>query len=181
MSSDTHEAPINVFGAVVFFLYIAAALVCTADIVKHVRHSIRTYNATILLYIALAVSSFSLLSYNMLSFLIVSYQTFYGHLRAPSIASIWTWASHSQLFTTFAQDLLLHADRWRWVKVSLLGSYAIELFLISRCGSDTCRLTKSYEQLTYMQYLVIAFRYVQAWCSLRKFCLALSHWRLAFC
>ena len=117
----TFEA--NPLGTVLFLSYIFATLVFIGIILS--RH-ITAYHAIpqatrqevgfniclAVLYLA-AVTSFAILSYNMLSFLIASFQS-YHEMRATSDLSaiadlparIWDWMYHSELFASFAWSLV---------------------------------------------------------------------------
>lgn len=85
---------------------------------------------------ALALASFAILSWNMSNFLIVSHFTWSSTLgidpvlRLDSLDDIkhdmyriWTWATCSNLFQTFAEDLLSEPVRWRIVQAALIYSY----------------------------------------------------------
>ena len=113
----------NVFGAIIFFAYIVAAIVLSLFIVNSL-YGIRSGRATtpntksvstakLQKLVALAVLSFSVLSYHMLSFLIFSYgqwanthkiglpealKSIYGIRAYLNNLHIWSWATSSALF-----------------------------------------------------------------------------------
>lgn len=96
----------------------------------------RTTQGLRVLLPALALASFSVLSWNMLNFLIVSYcQWAAAHgfpiafnagsvLRTgPKSLHIWQWSTGSNLFESFAEDLLTDDRTWTYVRLALLYSY----------------------------------------------------------
>lgn len=92
-------------------------------------------------FAGLALCSFSLLSWNMLNFLIVSYikwaQSYvdlvdldWNNLwNGGWSAAVWQWATNSNLFRTFAEDLICHPHTWVYVQFALLYSYAWNLWM----------------------------------------------------
>lgn len=153
----------NTSGAILFFSYILAALFFTSYILlsisrigilvespaksARVRALSRTHKQNgqvsqtrnrraFRLFSALALVSFTTLSWNMLNFLIVSYTRWastYGlptTLRLQSLTQVWhdlrhlwIWATGSNLFQTFAEDLVSDPAQWRVVRAALIYSY----------------------------------------------------------
>lgn len=153
----------NVVGAILFFSYILAALFFTSYIVLsiyriqghkkgrqkpnygkrlHGSHSPSRRVAQIwhsdgsTIFCALAFTSFSILSWNMLNFLIASYSRWSStyeprtSLGLKSITQfhhdlnlIWSWATDSSLFQAFAEDLVSQSARWKIVRAALVYSY----------------------------------------------------------
>lgn len=169
----------NVTGALIFFSYIAAALVFTgvivADIARRANGNVtgnfertahswdtkspasarkETKRATAddsgrrarqglrVLFPALALASFSILSWNMLDFLIASYSewakahdvpiTFnagsFVRIRLQTL-HIWQWSMGSNLFESFAEDLLRDDKTWTYVRLALLYSYVWNVWM----------------------------------------------------
>lgn len=153
----------NRSGAIIFFSYIAAALYFTGCIVlsisripssspalpkpsygkgpRHNQKGLRKHDwnwrhGSFSIFCALSLVSFVVLSWNMLSFLVVSYLgwTASHGLTLPShhdnlsqlwqhARYIWFWATSSNLFQTFAEDLVSNQSRWKVVRVALIYSY----------------------------------------------------------
>lgn len=94
------------------------------------------YHAAFRTFSALAFASFAILSWNMLNFLIVSNQRWSTAHGAPTLFcgksieqlghdaySIWTWATCTNLFQTFAEDLVSTPAQWKVVRAALIYSY----------------------------------------------------------
>jgi len=92
---------------------------------------------------ALAIASFTILSWNMLKFLITSYIE-WADQRAVCpyalqvvdlyeirqfVSSIWFWATESNLFQTFAEDLLVDPRNWKQVQMALLYTYVWNVWM----------------------------------------------------
>ena len=144
----------NVFGAIIFFAYIVAAVVLSLPIVNSLygfksRRAI-TLNtdsestAKLQKLVALAVLSFSVLSYHMLRFLIFSYgqwantnkialpealRSIYGIRAYLDDLHIWSWATSSTLFQDFAEVICNDPQRWLWTQSVLLYSYAWNTYM----------------------------------------------------
>lgn len=95
-----------------------------------------------IIYPVLALASFSVLSWNMLNFLIVSYSAWaktHGVQQTVAVADlahphryflyIWQWSTESNLFQTFAEDLLASQSTWNHVRIALLYSYLWNLWM----------------------------------------------------
>jgi len=169
----------NVPGALIFFSYIAAALVFTglvvADIARRAkgnwignlertahswdtkspasaRKETRRATADVsgrkarqglrVLFPALALASFSVLSWNMLNFLVVSYSEWARAHDVPVTLSagtflrvrpqslhVWQWSTASNLFESFAEDLLKDDKTWTFVRLALLYSYVWNVWM----------------------------------------------------
>ena len=147
----------NIIGAILFFGYIVAALVFTGIIVldigrltsapnthdcksESIPHDVSARCSILsgrpLLFSVAATISFAALSFNMLSFLVVSYSTWslehHITLSQPfrnvadirwQLWCIWSWATNSNLFETFAKDLLSTEESRRWTVLALLYHY----------------------------------------------------------
>lgn len=153
----------NTLGAILFFSYIIAALCFTIYIVlsisrphgqnqlssdsSHGRHSSHDrkgsrqthqlrHRGAYQAFCTLAFISFVTLSWNMLSFLVVSYlgwASAHCVSTAPNLKSrddirsylhhIWMWATSSRLFQTFAEDLISNPVQWKTVRAALIYSY----------------------------------------------------------
>lgn len=152
----------NVIGALIFFSYIVAALLLSTLIVgdlwwlNYVRNYMRekgSKHVTKLSWInfgisvALSVLSFSVLSYHMLNFLILSYSNWCDArgisvpeaiLGARSVVGIggsrtplhvWRWATSSTLFQDFAEVICGDPESWLWTQTALLYSYAWNTYM----------------------------------------------------
>jgi hypothetical protein len=165
--STIEKSPDNVLGAVVFFLYILAALGLTAlissDLVNlygvFLRSKMNTsYRSNLVLaFAAFAVISFSSLSYHLLSVLIYSYaewaekahvplpQTFFGAFSgltngSLSFLNIWAWAKSSTLFQDFAEVVCNDAVRFWWTQQALLLSIGWNTFMAIEGRPRTCQI-----------------------------------------
>jgi len=147
----------NVFGAIIFFSYIVAALLLTGILCNDVQkafsnrqkkkqRTLQDQKAQISLSAALATLSFAVLSYHMLNFLIQSYQawstgsipsstspvTFHAFRHAvrnllPS--DIWAWAVNSTLFRDFAEVICNDTHHFWWTQAALIYSYAWNVYM----------------------------------------------------
>lgn len=162
---DTHSDQ-NTVGAVIFFCYIIAALVLTGLILEDLRQAhlnkyyiqrrrprdnnrpaSRENGFKISIISSLAVLSFSVLSYNMLNFLVQSHQywarretaasmqrhsttgTYLVYLKNILTADIWRWAVSSHLFQDFGEALCCEPGRSWWTQLVLLYSFGWNLYM----------------------------------------------------
>lgn len=133
------DDPLNYTGAVVFWLYILAALSLSTLILYTVfnipsiegKRSPNTKSSQFL-FVLLALVSFTVLSINMLQVLIQSYfewsQSRKPRLPATFVSLIWNWSVTSTLFLDFAEALVQSDARFRWAASSLLTTFGICLF-----------------------------------------------------
>lgn len=102
------------------------------------------------LFPALALASFCVLSWNMFNFLIASYaawtelhdvpiQASVAEIR-PYLLHIWQWSTSSNLFQSFAEDLLKDEGTWVYVRLGLLYSYVWNVWM-SFIGMLSVQLT----------------------------------------
>ena len=150
--------PQNLVGAILFVLYILAALFLTGLILFTLYQtdsnrsfkSVRSRNARIL-FASIATLSFSTLSYHMLHFLFRSYHSWSAEhgLKRPSslIAAIrgedfypWYWASTSTLFSDFANELCMDFSEYWWTCLELLWSFQVSLFMTVEGASSMATL-----------------------------------------
>jgi len=95
-----------------------------------------------IIFPALAFISFSALSWNMVNFLVASYSQWAKAYDAPvtfQVAKhahtrqhchyIWQWSIQSNLFESFAEDLLRDNETWRYVRLALLYSYVWNVWM----------------------------------------------------
>lgn len=133
------DEQLNHVGAIVFWLYILAALAFTSIVLKTLYDHGPT-RATgrngrrneILLFSILAGTSFITLSYNMLNVLVHSY-TIWSHERNLSLADIslpliWQWSITSTLFQDFGNAILQNSARYLWVEPSLIVTLCVCLY-----------------------------------------------------
>lgn len=126
----------NLFGGLIFWSYIIAALAFTSIVLKTLHDiqpaKIRTGNEkkdNVALFSGLAAVSFTTLSYNMLNVLFDSY-TVWAHHRSLSLAdtsatSIWRWSITSTLFQDFGNAIVQSSGRYLWVEASLLATLCV--------------------------------------------------------
>ena len=144
ITDNDDKYPSNIGGAVLFLSYILAALVLSTQAIFRISHQ---YNArkrtasekrSITILSIMALVSFSTLSYNMLSFLFLSYG---GYADAHSWTvnlrdlRLWEWMSHSSLFEDFANAIVNRPIVWWWTQLALLVSYEICLWMSQKCRS----------------------------------------------
>jgi hypothetical protein len=131
----------NYIGGTIFLGYIVAALVLTGLIVQSLFGSYKQVKAhhngssiprekLLYIFVAFATTSFAVLSYNMLSFLIVSYQSWcqirgfaFSTMSSTEIfTSIKMWTFTSTLFLDFAKALCSTEQGYWWVMQALMGT-----------------------------------------------------------
>lgn len=117
--------PTNYIGTALFISYIVAALLLTGsiifrDVLPRWQARANESRSRKHLLAGLAMSSFSVLSINMISFLLHS---FFGYVEATgspaTFAEIWSWMLNSNLFTTFARSLLADTYVLAWTRQAL--------------------------------------------------------------
>lgn len=148
----------NVTGAVIFAAYVFAALFLTGLIAfdlyqaYHSRSGSSSKEAQhvsnqLQIFVALAVLSFSTLSYHMLSYLIDSYQDWvttqrFGPIHglySPGVVlgsagldfagRVWQWLTQSTLFRDFAVTICKDSANFWWTQQALLVTMASALFM----------------------------------------------------
>lgn len=94
-------------------------------------------------YFPVAASvSFAVLSWNMLMFLVNSYMTWTTKKELPladdlrtlhgiafQLQQIWAWSTHTTLFQTFAEFLLSSPETWKRIRLVLLYSYGLNMWM----------------------------------------------------
>lgn len=158
----TEESCHNILGAVVFWTYIAAALSITVVILRSIsksyENSTQTHSKKLstnprslgkkrlkqsaTFFLGLAVISFTLLTRNMLGFLIISFTGWSGpastNLAAifnsienmsSAIVRIWKWSTCSTLFLDFAESLCSSPGAMWWTRQALIYSLAWNGFM----------------------------------------------------
>lgn len=148
----------NVVGALLFYLYMVAAILLTGLIAldllrayRQLQHATlvgrgQSRNSTILVLMGLAVLSFCSLSYHMLDFLIQSYRSWaLSHIVvsrrdqpvryatpkdwADMMAlRVWNWSVESNLFQDFGEAICNGPQRFWWTELALLYSYGWNLY-----------------------------------------------------
>lgn len=155
-----HAVSSNYFGATLFIFYIIAALVLTKlalqsllrdyriafqrpprqgqqHVVGHrMEHKrqrrLRTFSA-------LALLSFAVLSYNMLSFLVSSYLHWHDNtqpLASHGLGSIWKWMTTSTLFLDFAKDLCRNSYAFEWTSEAIAATM-LQSFFMGAIGTSS--------------------------------------------
>ncbi|MBA7493000.1 hypothetical protein ES702_03555 [subsurface metagenome] len=102
-------------------------------------------------FCALSLASFAVLSWNMLNFLVISYLEWSAKhqvstpvglhgltLLKQRIQYVWLWATGSDLFQTFAEDLISDPARWKVVRVALIYSYSWNSWMSTLGESYPC-------------------------------------------
>ena len=144
-TSQVNEA--NVAGSVVFLSYILAALLLTGFVVydlmrkyllssNHARH----FQVQVQIFSTLSVLSFSVLSYHMINFLLVSYKawavsrndfTVEINSLEDVLTEIWAWLKDSTLFQDFAHTICDTSARYVWTVQALLMTMGWSLYASS--------------------------------------------------
>ena len=138
----------NVIGACIFIAYVLTALFLTVFLIHDLftkYHSIplphkKSLSAKVQTCAALSSISFSILSYNMLNFLILSYRDWaLSHsLPFPTASSriafwshlhIWSWLRTSTLFRDFAQTIVASKERFWGTGQGLLWTMGWSAFM----------------------------------------------------
>lgn len=130
----------NIYGACLFLGYIIAALVFSFRAVNRI---FRRFQAQICattrkprMLVFLALLSFCTLSFNMLSFLYLSYSNYIArHQSRPTFTNthLWAWMSQTSLFVDFAHALVESQESRWWTQLALLLSYPIISWLCRTC------------------------------------------------
>lgn len=141
----------NVPGALLFLAYIVAALYFSLRvwiIIWNRYTSIRAKSSArerlkIFTSFCVTLLSFTVLSYNMLLFLIISYKEWAQRhaiqgnpLLEPAL--LWQWMSHSTLFEDFARSLIATPARSVWTQLALLQTYQIVTGMYKGTQSSIC-------------------------------------------
>lgn len=140
-----HRTPpqLNYTGASVFISYIIAALIMTVVCLRLIQQRLHANISGLSaaqwskarFFASCAFFSFSVLSYNMLSFLIESYLAWAdaadtGHLRGYGpLADIWQWTTTSSLFLDFARSLGASAESYYWSMQALIATLITNILI----------------------------------------------------
>ncbi|KAL9031723.1 MAG: hypothetical protein Q9196_000271 [Gyalolechia fulgens] len=152
--ADNNDPVHNVIGAYIFTGYVLAALLLTGLIsldlyqAYHYHPSLRIQSNQVSkqlqVFVALAVLTFSTLSYHMLTYLIYSYRDWAGLAIPPTLyppdhpqsspilgftAHLWQWLTDSTLFYRFAKTICENSANYWWTLQALLASAASALFI----------------------------------------------------
>lgn len=155
------EVPTNFVGAGIFWLYIVAALYFTGKILQNLAtqtstpatnrrrekddegstasddSGAKTINSLIsngsIVFVSLALLSFSTLSFNMLQVLIQSFHAWSrvhpNASNAKIIGRIWSWSITSSLFQDFGQALYQSRSRALWSLAALLNTLGVCVYM----------------------------------------------------
>jgi len=95
-----------------------------------------------MVFSALAVLSFAVLSANMLHVLIASFNAWLAHhpssLEGGYLTAVWRWSITSTLFQDFAEAIVKDNARSLWTQAELWNTLAVCLFM-GRSGQSTRR------------------------------------------
>ena len=155
--STNSESASNVTGATIFVGYVLAALCLSTLIVLDLYQSYKIQSnlsssstrapsvfSRLQIFLALAVLSFSTLSYHMLSYLIYMYnqwvitndpEVFPGPSNLLTLSTmqasrqIWKWLTESALFLNFAETICKNSANFWWTQQALFVSMASALFI----------------------------------------------------
>jgi len=135
--------PTNLFGALVFWSYIIAALAFTTTVLITIYRLPGASSRHVWTFSALAFFSFATLSANMLHVLIQSYTLWaaqqFRHqsiLGTVSPSNIWHWSISSRLFRDFGEAIVANDVRFLWTQSALLATNSVCLFM----GAEGLRL-----------------------------------------
>ncbi|KAF2169023.1 hypothetical protein M409DRAFT_21034 [Zasmidium cellare ATCC 36951] len=125
--------PHNVFGAIIFWLYIVFALVFIFLAIESIlRLPNRVPRKHVATFTVLAFISFSNLSFNMLNVLIDSYST-WSECKLPparlSLPSLWQWSVTSTLFRNFGEAIVQDEARFLWTQSALMATMSVSFFM----------------------------------------------------
>lgn len=132
--------PFNYLGTTLFLTYIALALYFTFTTIISLRRQYKRISTLklpqdaqharkrhIKIYTGLATISFTILSYNMLRFLIESLATWSRTKTLlgvhPGGLALGSWMLESTLFTDFAKELVKDGPTAVWTQAALLGTW----------------------------------------------------------
>jgi hypothetical protein len=134
-------------GAVIFWLYIVAALALTAAAIytiasikidRKTATDVANTNHDTLVHAAWAVLSFVAISYNMIQVLSQSYalwpsSTSYPPLRFDdpmgAISTLWAWSTTTTPFISFGQAIAGDDFGWLWAQSALLKTFSVGLYI----------------------------------------------------
>ena len=116
------DVPESYTGALTFWLYILAALTLTTLILTSLYQRTKKPSPQIYLFSACALTSFTTLSYTMLSVLISSYKTWSTQHTIPNSSTLhlWQWSLTTPLFTDFANAVFADPPRRLWTNLELI-------------------------------------------------------------
>jgi hypothetical protein len=130
----------NLLGGLLFWCYIASALVSTAflldSLVRQPGPSTFQTRQQVKIFSALALVSFSTLSFNMLHVLVQSFQQWLqvqppasSNTWRDALATIWRWSITSTLFRDFGEAIVMDDARFLWTLAALLSTFSTCLHL----------------------------------------------------
>ncbi|KAF2212905.1 hypothetical protein CERZMDRAFT_97399 [Cercospora zeae-maydis SCOH1-5] len=131
-------AATNLFGALIFWLYIVLALVFTYIVLDSIIRipSPPEKRNQILIFSGLASFSFAALSFNMLHVLVYSFKLWtQDNPRAEemnvstALLTIWKWSVTSTLFKDFGVAIVENLDRFIWTQAALWATMSVCLYM----------------------------------------------------
>ncbi|KAM3414668.1 hypothetical protein BST61_g9826 [Cercospora zeina] len=132
------EAATNLFGALIFWLYIVLALVLTYLVLDSLLRlpTPPEKRSQVLVFNCLAFLSFSALSFNMLHVLVYSFELWtqdYPLSKEMNVRSalltIWKWSITSTLFKDFGVAIVENLDRFIWTQAALWATMSVCLYM----------------------------------------------------
>ena len=136
--------PTNYMGTTIFLSYIVAALLLTGyiligDIFPRVKVRNQDSTPRFWFLITMALISFSVLSANMIAFLWESFSAYLATSDQETATSkIWPWMLTSNLFTTFARNLLADDHVLAWTRQALVMTMVLGAAMSSMGNLHTC-------------------------------------------
>ena len=170
MAAKAADEVSNFAGAVVFVIYVIAALFITAFLSSNLFVTYvsldsaykRLIDKKLRFMAILSCISFSVLSFNMLNYLIVSYAA-WAHSRTISLPAgwyellesifypdrpprlhIWQWLKTSTLFRHFAQTICMPNGAFWWTGQALVTTMAWSIYMSVEGSYNLCLLLLPY-------------------------------------
>ncbi|PPJ59857.1 hypothetical protein CBER1_04935 [Cercospora berteroae] len=132
------QAATNLFGALIFWLYIVLALVFTSLVLESIVRlpTPLEKRKRVLVFSSLAFFSFAALSFNMLHVLVYSFQLWTEDHPLPNgmnvgsaLTTIWKWSITSTLFKDFGVAIVEDLRRFFWTQAALWATMSVCLYM----------------------------------------------------
>jgi hypothetical protein len=138
LSKMEEQAATNLFGALIFWLYIILALVFTSLVLDSLIRlpTPAGRRSQVLVFSSLAFFSFVALSFNMLHVLVYSFKLWTQDHPLPeginvglALATIWKWSITSTLFKDFGVAIVEDLKRFFWTQAALWTTMSVCLYM----------------------------------------------------
>ena len=132
------QAATNLFGALIFWLYIVLALVFTSLVLDSLIRlpTPPERGNQVLVFSSLAFFSFTALSFNMLHVLVYSFQLWTqdhplasGMSAGSALMTIWKWSITSTLFKDFGVAIVEDLKRFFWTQAALWATMSVCIYM----------------------------------------------------